>query len=156
MPLTITNQDRRLMKDVTVMTLANLPPGGGSAGTPVAYLGVIETVEIELKREYADTTASADGGTSGRAVRWGLGSVKMTGFSAATASLFASLFVQGGHAMLNFTEVASGDLYQLVCRCESFTKSLGKEATKDTLSLMQEGIPYFAAAAGTAAAIPLE
>ena|SRR6185312_7775150 len=156
MSLGITNQDRRIMRDVTVMTLANLPPAGGAAGTPVAYLGVIETFELQLKREYTDTTASADLGTSGRAIRWGLGSVKLTGFSAATGSLFASLFVQGGHAILNFTEVASGDVYQLVCRCEDFQKALGKEANKDTLTFPQEGIPYYAAAGGTPAAIPLE
>jgi hypothetical protein len=156
MPNNITGQDRRIMRDVTVMSVANAPAGGGALGTPASYLGVIETVEIELKREYADTTASADLGQSGRAVRWGLGSVKLTGYSAATSSLFVAQFAAGGHAQFLFTEIASGDAYQLMCRTETVSKSLGKEATKDTLSLVVEGQPFYTTAAGTLAALPLE
>jgi|SRR6185312_16486806 len=152
----ITGQDRRIMRDVSVMSVANAPAGGGALGTPASYLGVIETFELELKREYADTTASADLGMSGRAVRWGLGSVKLTGFSAATSSLFFAQFAAGGHAQLLFTEVASGDAYQLMCRTETASKSAGKEATKDTLSLVVEGQPFYATGGGSVAAIPLE
>lgn len=156
MPVAITNQDHAIMRDVTVYTVANLPAAGTAAGTAVAYLAVIETIEISLKREYADTTGSADFGKSSRAVRWGEGSVRMAGFSQVAGSKFASLFAQGGHALLNFQEAATGDVYQLVCRCEELSKSLGKEATKDSLTLQQEGVPFYAPAAGILAAMVLE
>jgi hypothetical protein len=139
---TIANQDRAILRDCTVLQLANLPTSGGGAGTPVNYLGVVETADLSIKREFADTTGSADTGTSSRAVRFGKGTAKITGFSAGTYSLFATLFAQGSHAILSFTEKASGDAYQVVCSCEDFDATMGKDANKHTISLGIEGVPY--------------
>lgn len=152
----IANQGRPILKDCTIMTLSNLPAAGGAAGTPIAYLGDVESVEFDVKREYVSTTASADPAESSRAVRWGKGSVKLTGFSAAVGSKFAAMFAQGGHALLQFTETATGESWAFNCTCESYSKSLGKEANKDSLTLGIEGVPFYAAGGGTPVALTLE
>lgn len=144
---TIANQDRAAMKDVTVLSLANLPTGGGAAGTAIDYLGIIQEVEISLKREFEESEGNADGFKTKRALRWDFGTVRLSGFSAATASKFALGFAQGSHMILSFTERATGDVYSLVCTCEEFSKSLGKGLNKDTLSLGVEGQPYLNGAA---------
>lgn len=152
----ITGQDRPIMRDVTVLSCANAPTGGGALGTALDFIAIIETVEINIKRAFGDTTSSTDRGSTRRATRWDFGSVKLTGFSSIAQSKFANLFSQGGHAQLLFTEASSGDKYQLMCSCEDFTKSLGKDATKDSLTLTVEGEPYYATGAGTLTAMALE
>ena len=151
----LVNQDRKILRDCTVMQL-QYQPVSGVAPAAIAVLGQIETVEIRLKREYADVTAAADLGTSGRAVRWGLGSVSLSGFSASTSSLFSSIFAQGGHAIFLFTEGTGGDSYSLVCRMEEYGKSGGKEANKETLTLQVEGVPYLGPAGTAIAPMVLE
>lgn len=143
------NQDRRIMQDVTVLAVD--PDSGGV----ISVLGQIESVDITLKREFVDVTASADQGKSSRSVRWGDGSVKLTGFSAGTSSLFAQAFAAGSHGTFVFTEAASGDSYQLNVRMEDYSKSLGKDATKDTLTLTQEGVPQIGFSGGGVAPMTL-
>ena len=157
MPITYDPSFRntRIARDVTVMSCTPAPLSGTS-GTAVDVTGVFESAEISLKREFADTTGAADIASTSRAVRWGKGSVKLTGFSRSTASKLAAIFAVGSHVIFLLTESATGDQWQLMCTCEDFSKSIGKEATKDTLSLSQEGVPYYAAGGGTLAAIPLE
>lgn len=150
----VINQDRAILKDVTVLGLVPTTDAN-VAGTAVDYIGVIETVEIEMKREGTDVTGSHDDGMSSRAVRWGNGSVRLTGFSSITGSKFAKLFTQGSHCALQFTEASTGDSYQLLCFNETFSKSMGKDANKDTLSLKTEGVPWVGLAGATIAAVPL-
>lgn len=149
------NLDRPQMRDVTV--LAIVPIAGSTAGTSVAVLGIAETVDFDLNRTYSDSTASADEGESSRAIRWGKGSVKITGFSSLGGSKLASIFAAGSHTNFMFTEATSADSYQLLCTNKQFSKSLGKsESTKDTLTLEQEGVPMFGAAGASVAEIPLD
>ena len=150
-----TNRNTRIARDVTVMSCAPAPISG-TAGTAVDFLGVFETMEFSLKREFVDVSGSADDSMSSRAVRWGKGSVKLSGYSRATASKFAAIFAANSHALFTFTEIATGDAWQFICTCEDFSKSVGKEATKDTLSLGQEGDPLFGPAGGTLAVMTLE
>lgn len=156
MPLALNNQTRPIMRDATVCSLANLPSPTGAAGTAIDFLGTVETVEITLKRKFVDVTGAADLGQSSRATMWDNGSVKMSGFSNATQSKFANLFSQGAFCILSFTETATGDVYQLQCRCDDFSKSLGKEANKDSLTLTVEGEPYYGAAGVTPTAMVLD
>ena len=149
------NQDRKVLKDCTVMSLQNQPLVG-VAPVALAVLGQIETLEFSIKREFADVTASADTGMSRRAVRFGLGNAKLSGFSAGTSSMFAVLFAEGGHATLLFTESVTGDSWSFLCTCEEYSKSLGKEANKDSLTLQIEGVPYYGPSAGALAPLVLE
>jgi len=148
-------RDTRIARDVTVLTCVPAPSSGAS-GTPVDVLGLFESVDINLKREFADTTGAADLGTTSRAHRWGKGSVKLTGFSRGTYSRLAAIFMATSHTIFQFQESATGELYQLMCSCEDFNKAIGKDATKDTITLGVEGVPYYAPANGTLAPIPLE
>lgn len=149
------NRSTILGRDVTVMQLSSAPNGGVS-GTPVDVIGLFETMEISLKREFADTTGSADKAMTSRALRFGNGSVKLTGFNRGTKSKLAAIFASASHAIFSFTESATGDQYQLMTRCEDFSKSVGKDTTKDSITLTQEGVPYLGQAGATPTEIPLE
>lgn len=155
MPTTIpADLDRPQMRDVTV--LAVIPIAGSTAGASVAVLGIAQTVDFELNRTFSDSTAAADIGESSRAIRWGKGSVKITGFSSLGGSKLASIFAAGSHTNFMFTEATSGDSYQLLCTNKQFSKSLGKDNTTDTLTLEQEGVPMFGAAGESVAEISLD
>jgi len=148
-------RDTRIARDVTVLTCV-AAPNNGASGAAVDLLGLFESVDINLKREFVDTTGAADQGTTSRAHRWGKGSVKLTGFSRGTYSRMAAIFVATSHTILQFQESATGELYQLMCTCEDLNKAVGKDATKDTITLGVEGVPYYAASNGSLYPIPLE
>ena len=155
MPYPTSNRNTRIARDVTVMSVAPAPVSG-TAGTAIDFLGLFETVEFDFKREFVDTNGSAQIDMSSRATRWGKGSVKLSGFTRGTASAFAAIFAAGSHALFTFTESATGDAWQCLCTCESFSKSIGKEATKDTLTLGQEGTPLYGPSGSTLTAMVLE
>lgn len=148
-------RNTRIARDVTVLSCAPAP-NSGQAGTPIDYIGDFETVEFSPKREFGDTTGSAQGDMSSRAVRFGKGTVKMTGYSRGASSKLAQIFAASSHALFQFQESATGDAWQFLCTCEDFSKSIGKEATKDSLSLGQEGTPLYGPAGGALAPMVLE
>lgn len=148
-------RDTRIARDVPVFQCIPAPNGGGS-GTPIDLLGVFESIDISIKREFTDTTGAADAGMTSRAHRWGKGSVKITGFSRGTYSRLVSIFVLTSHTMLQFQTSPTGELYQLTCSCEDINLAIGKEANKDSLTLGVEGVPWYAPSNGQLAPMQLE
>jgi len=149
-----TYRNTRVAQDVTVMSCVPAPVSG-TAGTAVDVIGVFESAEINLKRLYVDTTGAADIAATSRATAWDKGSVKLTGFSRGTASKLANIFANSDHVIFQLAESSTGDAWQLMCTTEDYSKSVGKDATKDTLTLGQEGVPYYAPSGGTLAAMSL-
>ena len=145
------NQNTVLGVDAALLSIQNIPAGGGSAPSAVSFLGSFETAELSLKRDFTDTTGAADGASSSRAVRWGKGSVRVSGFMRGAASSYAAIFASGSHAMLQFQDVATGDSYQVIVTLEGFSKSIGKEATKDSIELGVESAPFLNGAVMTLA-----
>jgi hypothetical protein len=150
---TVQNQDRVLLRDCTVLSITGT---GSTTGATVAFLGQAAAVKINLKREFADVTAAADGFTSRRVIRWGEGAAEISGFSQLAGSKFAALFAQGGTAILQFAESSTGDVYQLICCAVELDKEMGLDATKDRIRLAQIGTPQYASSGGTPENIPLE
>lgn len=135
------NQDRRMMRDVTIFSLTIENEQG--TPTPIDCIGIVHTVEIRLVREFVDVTAAGDIATTSRAIRWGRGSVRLSGFSTGTSSKFAGLYATGSHALLQFVESSGGDSYALLCGLQELAKSLGDSITRDSLTLSVEGVPYY-------------
>ena len=148
-------RDTRIARDVTVLQCVPAP-NNGQSGTPIDLIGVFESVDINLKREFTSTEGAADLGMTSRAHRWGKGSVKFSGFTRGTFSRLAAIFAGGSHVILQFQESATGDLYQLMCTTEDFNKSIGSGANKDSLTLGQEQIPFYGPAGTTLLPMPLE
>lgn len=152
----ISNRTTTVARDVAVLSCTPAPVGG-TAGTPVSFIGIFESFELSLKREFVDTTGAADIATTSRALRWGKGSVKLTGFTRGVANKMAAIFGSCSHHIFQFQEAATGDAYQLLCTAEDFSKSLGKADTnKDTLTFGVESIPFFGAAGAAVSAMTLE
>lgn len=151
------NPTRHLFKDVSVFSVSNFPYDGSILGTATNFLGNVETAEITVKREKVDITGATDLGHSSRIARWSEGSLSITGYSNITGSIYAAIYAQGGHAILQLTEAAStGDIWELVVTCEEYKKSMGKDATKETITFPIEGIPYYGPAAASPTAMTLE
>ncbi|BDI33407.1 hypothetical protein CCAX7_54580 [Capsulimonas corticalis] len=151
----LAHQKRHQMRDVTVMSCTGF--SGGTAGTTIAFIALAETCTIKPpKRMYGDTTSSADTVESSRPLRWGTGSVTLVGFSDYDANQFTAIFVQGAYATFQFTSSTTGESWQLLCRCEDLDIALGKDQTKNTLTLTVEGAPFYAASGSTLAIVSLD
>jgi hypothetical protein len=146
------NQDRVLLRDSQILQMS----GTGANAVAINLLAQTASARISIRRLFADVTAAADQFSSRRVTRFGDGSVEIYGFSQLAGSKFAALFAQGSTAVLQFTEASTGDVWQLVCCLAEYDKDMGLEATKDRIKLIQVGVPFYAAAGGVPAALPLE
>ena len=134
-------QSRHVMRDVQVFTLQL--EISGPLPVAVDFLGVVQSASFRLVRHFADVTAAADIGVTSRAVRWGRGTLHLSGFSDGTSSRFASLFSGGSHALLQITEATGADSYAFLCALQEYEKALGELANRDSLTLAIEGVPYY-------------
>ena len=147
---------RTIFRDCTVIQCAPVS-AGGNIGSAVSVLGTVESADIMLKREFIVTTSNFDNGESSRAVRFGKGSVKLTGMSDSLDSSFALIFASSSHQLLQFTESVSGKSFQLICTCEDYNLNLGeKSPNKETLTLGQEGVPLMALGGGSLTAMSID
>lgn len=149
------NRNSRIARDVTVMACI-AAPNSGNAGTAIDIIGTFKTAEISLKRAKVDTTGPADGSKTSRALMWDNGSVKLTGFSRGAGSKLAVVFAAGYFVIFQLSEAATGDAWQLMCTNDDFSKSIGAEATMDSITLGVEGTPYFGAAGSPIVPMVLE
>lgn len=149
------NRNTRIARDVTVMACI-AAPNNGNAGTPVDIIGVFKTVKINLKRAKVDTTGPADGAKTSRPLMWDNGSVTLEGFSRGTSSKLANVFANGYYVIFQLTEAATGDAWQLMCTNDDFSKQIGDGATMDSITLGQEGTPFFGAAGSAIVPMTLE
>jgi hypothetical protein len=148
---TAANQGNATLRDCTVLALTS----DATSATAVSYIGIVKTFSFDVNRDFKDTTSSTDISESGRPVMWKAGKMSISGFTQVTASKFAALFLQGARATLQFTEGASGDVWQFNCRCTTYSKKGSADMTEDTLDFEWDGVPYYAPIGGTPTAIAL-
>jgi hypothetical protein len=146
--------------DATVLSIANIAAGAGTVGTPESFLACFETAEMTLKRDFVDTTSANDAYNSQRPIRFGKGSLTLSNFVRGTSNAAAS-FAAGAFFQISFTEAVDGDAITVIGALTEYKKSVGKEATKDSVTFDIVGEPLWGAgdpgtSAGTPASINLD